>query len=177
MFKYCYNNFIWYLKMSIQNIIYNKILSSQQINNSEEIQYLNEDSKKIAQEIIENNNSEGLLYPADLAVHHTVDNAFHYNSLLYIFIIIGLGKIGYDFFIDTMYTYMLICVMSIIAIATLLIERFRLSMWNGSLLMNYVYTNIIKELVYHKRGYESIKKSEKDIISDVNKTINSQPEK
>jgi hypothetical protein len=115
--------------MSIQNIIYNKILSSQQINNSEEIQYLNEDSKKIAQELIENNNSEGLLYPADLAVHHTVDNAFHYNSLLYIFIIIGLGKLGYDFYIDAMYAHMIICSMSIIAIGTLLLERFRLSMW------------------------------------------------
>lgn len=163
--------------MSIQNTIYNKILSSQQINNSEEIQYLNEASKNIADEIIENNNSEGLLYPADLAVHHTVDNAFHYNSLLYIFIIIGLGKLGYDFFIDTMYTHMIICFMGIISICVLLIERFRLSMWNGSLLMNYLYTNITKELVYHKRGYESIKKSEKDIISDINKTVNSQPEK
>ena len=62
-------------------------------------------------------------------------------------------------------------ILAISVIIYLIYDRIILSMLLGAFIMNFCFTMIIKEMTYHKKGYDSIKKTEQDMLNSIQSAV------
>jgi hypothetical protein len=150
------------------NHIHNKILSYQQSQFNPIIAEIQDSCKYIASE---ENNQNGYFYPVDLNLGYTIEAGFPYSVLLCLFVAIGLGFVGYQFIVAGLYSSAVLMILAIAVIIYLIYDRIIISMLLGAFIMNFCFTMIIKEMTYRKKGYDSIKKTEQDMLDSIQSAV------